>query len=436
MRIEIPREVERFGHIVIHDVQKVWELDAGLKHKRNESKEKDRRVIRRISYESLQSVQEQMAIVVPIKDEKIKLIEGVLAGIPHHCLVIIVSNSKRDGVDRFKIEKEALEHIGKFTKKDLFIVHQKDPKLAEACKESGYDYILGDDGLVKNGKAEGMILSTILANLCGKKYIGFIDSDNYFPGAVHEYVQEYSAGFRHAKSDYSMVRISWHSKPKVVESQLFFAKRGRASEHTNKMLNQLLSSYTGYGTEIIKTGNAGEHAMSMKLALNIDYSSGYSIEPFHYINVLERFGGILDHKISEDAMKHGVEFFQIESRNPHLHEVKGDEHVKSMSLEAMESIYRTPLCPDDLKATILDDLRNRGILKKNQKMTEKIKYYPALNMVDMKKFKAVIEEEPYAEYLELDVSDYEQLNDLKGLMRDKVENDDHLPKGENFLEVK
>ena len=89
MRIEIPREVERFGHIVIHDVQKVWELDAGLKHKRNESKEKDRRVIRRISYESLQSVQEQMAIVVPIKDEKIKLIEGVLAGIPHHCLVII-----------------------------------------------------------------------------------------------------------------------------------------------------------------------------------------------------------------------------------------------------------------------------------------------------------------------------------------------------------
>ena len=38
-------------------------------------------------------------------------------------------------------------------------------------------------------------------------------------------------------------------------------------------------------------------------------------------------------------------------------------------------------------------------------MTEKIKYYPALNIVDMKKFKSVIEEEPYAEYLELDVTD-------------------------------
>ena len=48
----------------------------------------------------------------------------------------------------------------------------------------------------------------------------------------------------------------------------------------------------------------------------------------------------------------------------------------------------------------------------------------------------MIEEEPYAEYLELDVTDYEQINDLKGLMRDQVVNDDHLPKGENFLEVK
>lgn len=435
MRIEIPREVERFGHIQFHDVQKVYELDAGLKHTRNESKEKERRVIRRISYESLQAVQEEMAIIVPIKDEKIKLIEGVLAGIPHHCLVIIVSNSKRGPVDRFKIEKEALEHIGKFTKKDMFVVHQKDPKLAEACKAAGYDYILDDKGLIRNGKAEGMILSTILANLCGKKYIGFIDSDNYFPGAVHEYVQEYSAGFRHAKSDYSMVRIAWHSKPKIVESHLFFAKRGRASEHTNKMLNSLLSSYTGYGTEIIKTGNAGEHAMSMKLALNIDYSSGYSIEPFHYINVLERFGGIVDSP-QESIVKKGVEFFQIESRNPHLHEVKGEEHVKSMSKEAMECIYRSPICPDFLKKDILEDLRNRGILGEDEEMGESLRYYPALTKVDMRKFKEVIAKEHYAEYLKLDLKGYKYLNGVNGLMRDKVVTTDHLPSDENFLEVK
>ncbi|WP_420387004.1 mannosyl-3-phosphoglycerate synthase [Roseivirga sp.] len=435
MRIEIPREVERFGPIQIHDVQKVWELDAGLKLKELEPKEKERRVITRISYESLQDIQEQMAIVVPIKDEKIKLLEGVLSGIPHECLVILVSNSKREPVDRFQIEMDALNHMSKFMKKDIFIAHQKDPLLAAACKASGYDYILDEKGEVRSGKAEGMILSTILAYLCGKKYIGFIDSDNYFPGAVYEYVQEYSAALYSAKSDYSMVRIAWHSKPKIVESSLFFAKRGRASEHTNKILNSLVSSYTGYGTEIIKTGNAGEHAMSMDLALNIDYSSGYSIEPYHYINVLERFGGIIDSP-SADVMKQGIQFFQIESRNPHLHEVKGDEHVKSMSREAMEVIYRSPLCPDHLKEEILLDLYNRGLLKDGEQMPETVRYYPALTEVNMLKFKETLKDAPYAEFLKVDLSKYKYKNGKKKLARDLTKSKDHLPAAHEQLEIK
>lgn len=435
MRIEIPREVERFGPIQIHDVQKVWELDAGLKLKELEPKEEERRVITRISYESLQDIQEQMAIVVPIKDEKIKLLEGVLAGIPHECLVIIVSNSKRDQVDRFKIETDALNHMTKFMKKDIFMAHQKDPLLAKACKDAGYEYILDENGLVRNGKAEGMILSTILAYLCGKKYIGFIDSDNYFPGAVNEYVQEYSAALYSAQSDFSMVRIAWHSKPKIVESSLFFAKRGRASEHTNKMLNSLVSSYTGYGTEIIKTGNAGEHAMSMDLALNIDYSSGYSIEPYHYINVLEKFGGVIDSP-SEEVMKQGIQFFQIESRNPHLHEVKGDEHVKSMSREAMEVIYHSPLCPEHLKEEILLDLYNRGLLKDGEDMPETVRYYPALTQVNMLKFKAALKDAPYADFLKADLSNYTYKNGKKKLSKDSVNSKNHLPVAHEQLEIK
>lgn len=435
MRIEIPREVERFGPVQIHDVQKVWELDAGLKHSKNEPKESERRVITRISYESLQAIQEDMAIVVPIKDEKIKLLEGVLAGIPHHCTVILVSNSKREPVDRFKIEKDALDHMGKFMKKEIFVVHQKDPLIAEALKASGYDYILDEKGLVRNGKAEGMILSTILAYLCGKKYIGFIDSDNYFPGAVYEYVQEYSAALYSAKSNYSMVRIAWHSKPKIVESSLFFAKRGRASEHTNKVLNGLMSSYTGYGTEIIKTGNAGEHAMSIDLAMNIDYSSGYSIEPYHYINVLEKFGGVIDSP-SADVMKQGIQFFQIESRNPHLHEVKGDEHVKSMSREAMEVIYRSPLCPDHLKEEIMADLVNRGLLIEGEEMPETVRYYPALNQVNMLKFMEVLKDSPYMEFLNADLSDYKYQGAKKKLVREVVKTKDHLPVAHEQLEIK
>ncbi|MEM9674930.1 MAG: mannosyl-3-phosphoglycerate synthase, partial [Bacteroidota bacterium] len=325
MRIEIPREVERFGPIMFHDVQKVYELDAGLRFAKNEGQENS--TIVRLSQESINGIEEKMVIVVPVMEERIKLIEGVLCGIPNDCLTIVVSNSPREPIDRFYIEKDAIEHAARFMNKDILVFHQKDPLLAKACQASGYKYILDKQNSVMDGKAEGMILGTMLANLTGRKYIGFIDSDNFFPGAVLEYVKEYCAGFCLAKSRYSMVRISWHSKPKIVQSNLFFAKRGRASEHTNRILNSLISTYTGYGTEIIKTGNAGEHAMSMDLAAKLDFSSGYSIEPYHYINMLERFGGISGNP-EKDVLKNRIELFQIESRNPHLHEVKGDIHVQ------------------------------------------------------------------------------------------------------------
>ncbi len=433
MRIEIPREFERFGPLMFYDVQKVYELDAGLIYKKNETKPKEQSVIRRLSYESLQEIQEQMAIIVPVKDEKIKLIEGVLSGIPHHCQIIIVSNSAREPVDRYKIEKNALEQVAAFMKKDLLIVHQKDPALGKALAAAGYDYILDDNGIVKSGKCEGMILSTFLAHLCGKKYIGFIDSDNYFPGAVLEYVQEYSGGLYMSNSDYSMVRIAWHSKPKIVESNLFFAKRGRASEHTNKFLNQMISHYTGYGTEIIKTGNAGEHAMSMELAKNLDFSSGYSIEPYHFISMFERFAAVHDNPLPE-ILKQGIEVYQIESRNPHLHEVKGNEHVKDMSKAALEVIYRSPLCPESVKKEILEDLYFRKILPNAEDMPKEVKYYPAIVNCDLKKLQKELQNEPYGDKLTLDLSKY-KFTKKGGLKRDQLKGKP-VPEEKKFLEAK
>ena len=433
MRIEIPREFERLGPIMFNAVQKVYELDSGLIYKKNELDKDDQSTIKRISYESLQEVQEDMAIIVPVRNEKIKLIEGVLAGIPHHCQIIIVSNSSRTPVDRFKIEKDAIEHVSKFMKKKLIIVHQKDPALGKALKDAGYTHILDDNGIVKNGKSEGMILSTILAYLCGKKYIGFIDSDNYFPGAVSEYVYEYCTGLYMSQSPFSMVRIVWHSKPKIVESGLFFAKRGRASEHTNKFLNSLVSYYTGFGTEIIKSGNAGEHAMTMELAKNLDFSSGYSIEPYHFINMFERFAGIHENPL-EEVLKHGIEIYQIESRNPHLHEVKGDEHVKDMSKAALEVIYRSPLCPEPMRQEIMNDLYYRNIIEQDKPMKKEVVYYPAIVNCDLKKLKESLMNEPYANLLNVDLSNYSRPKD-GGLKRDQLKQMISRPKDDGKVKL-
>ncbi|GIV58950.1 MAG: mannosyl-3-phosphoglycerate synthase [Rhodothermaceae bacterium] len=395
MRIEIPREAERFGANHIYGLQKVYEFDSGPHHEASGDEDS---VIQRLSYEQLYEIEKEMAIVVPIRDEKLKLLEGVLFGIPHHCLVIVVSNSKREPVDRFTMEHKALEVLARFTRKRLLHLHQKDPVLSDALARAGYDYLLDEDGLVRDGKAEGMIVATLLACLAGKRYVGFIDADNYFPGAVHEYIKEYAAGFALSNSDYSMVRIAWNSKPKIVRSHLYFAKWGRTSVVTNHFLNKLVSHYTGFGTEVIKTGNAGEHAMTMDLALQLDYATGYAIEPYHYINLWERYGGVVGSLSSDIILRH-VEIFQIESRNPHLHEAKGEAHVDQMILAALQTIYHSPICPEELKREIVQELRERGILGPGDPVPEGT-YYPSLHRVDLETLRKALCNEPYAPLLE------------------------------------
>ncbi len=54
-----------------------------------------------------------------------------------------------------------------------------------------------------------------------------------------------------------------------------------------------INYHTGFETEVIKTGNAGEHALSMELALRLDYASGYAVvETNHFVNLPEKFGGL------------------------------------------------------------------------------------------------------------------------------------------------
>ncbi|MFQ5825529.1 MAG: mannosyl-3-phosphoglycerate synthase, partial [bacterium] len=83
MRIEIPREIERFGAVRFYGLQKVLELDSGLN---GSASPEPGTGIQQIPYEALFEIEKDMAIVIPVRNERLKLIEGVLAGIPHQCL--------------------------------------------------------------------------------------------------------------------------------------------------------------------------------------------------------------------------------------------------------------------------------------------------------------------------------------------------------------
>jgi mannosyl-3-phosphoglycerate synthase len=360
MKLDLPRYTERFGATSLHGVQRVYELDSGFDDGRSMSE-----TLMRVGNDQITDIERRMAIVIPTKGERLRLLEGVLSGIPHDCLTIIISNSPRQPVDRYKLEKDALLQFNRFVGRDALIMHQRDPGLSEALKETGYTSILGPDNVIRDGKAEGMVIGMLLAKMAGKEYVGFIDADNYVPGAVNEYVKIFASGIAMSKTPYTMIRVSWIFKPKMSETGLYFSKWGRVSELTNQHLNSLISYYTGFETEVMRTGNSGEHCMSIKLAELLTFSSGYSIEPYEIVNVLEEFGGIIP-TTNQDAMDKGVEVMQVETRNPHFHEDKGDDHLKEMTVASLGSIYHSKICPPKLREKILESLRGRSMLDEGQ----------------------------------------------------------------------
>jgi mannosyl-3-phosphoglycerate synthase len=364
MKLDVPRYTERFGATSLHGVQRVYELDSGFDDGSPVSES-----IVNIGNNQIVDIERRMAIVIPTKGERLRLLEGVLSGIPHDCLTIIVSNSARQPVDRYKLEKEALQQFNRFVGRNAFILHQRDPVLSEVLRDVGYNSILGPDSMVRSGKAEGMVIGMLLAKMAGKEYVGFIDADNYVPGAVNEYVKIFASGIAMSQTPYVMTRISWIYKPKISETGLYFSKWGRVSEITNQQLNSLVSYYTGFETEVMRTGNSGEHCMSLKLAELLTYASGYAIEPYEIVNVLEEFGGIIP-TVNQDAMDKGVEILQVETRNPHFHEDKGDDHLKEMVVGSLGSIYHSKICPPKIREKILEALRSKNMLEESQQQQQ------------------------------------------------------------------
>ncbi len=386
MFIESPRYTERFGAVRINAVQRVIALDSGFK---SELPPYGAMGVMKIDEDTIKRFEDKMAVVIPIKDEKLKLFEGVISGLPHDCLIIVVSNSQQGRIDRFKMEKDALNQVCRYTMRNAFIIHQKDPIVADAARQAGYDDILGEDGLIRDGKSEAMVIGLLMAKVAEKEYVGFIDADNYFPGAVLEYVRDFAAGFSLARSPYSMVRILWHYKPKI-SGGIYFKKWGRVSETTNKCLNDLIFSKTDFETEVIKTGNAGEHAISMKLAELLPYASGYAVEPGELVYLFESFGGILP-EIDHEAVERGIDLFQIETRNPHMHEERGIQHLKHMLIEGLATIYHSPLCEEGTKRLILRELVNQGALSSREKPS--VPHFNApIGKMDSSKFMNVIKE--------------------------------------------
>ncbi len=352
MLLEYPQRFENYGAVMIHDLARVLEIDSlGYRGHRG---------VYSVSYDIIEDYGVQTSIVVPVKDEDFLTLEGVLSAIPHISRVILVSASSRKPVDRYSYEVDLARSIHSATRREIIIVHQFDPAWKEALAGTPLeDMIDPETGTVRRGKGEGMLLGALIAAALGSKYVGFIDSDNYVPGSAHEYTWIYYAGFSLSKTPYVMVRIKWPFKGKLAAGDVYLRRRGRVSMITNSILNYALTVQRKVETDVVQTANSGEHAMSIDLAFKLKWAGGFAVEPFQLVHMLEDcYLGLEEGRCG--ATPEGIVVFQIESRNPHIHAERGDEHITRMIASSLGTIYYSRLGVDRVRERIRRVLRDYG----------------------------------------------------------------------------
>jgi len=463
MRLQTSQNSTHVGNVEIHELFRVSELDAGHSVQTNELKTGSNGLANHTTHrtnipfsrESLHAVESRIAIIIPCMDEEQHILEVVLHGIPHDCLIVIVSNSKPFN---FQAECSLLAEFCANAERPGIAVHQKDEDLAQAFYVAGLPEIVleaapcpqDQKGIlrIRSGKGEAMMIGIAIAKLAGKQFVGFIDADNLVSGAVNEYCKVYAAGLHYALhytgtvDPHAMVRIKWNSKPKVRDNELIFEKSGRSSRVVNEWMNRLLNTLVD-GTnqnDIMQTANAGEHAMSLDLALELKLANGYAVEPSQLINAWQQFGQRLcTHDVEElrtaistcrdagdeesntqasnsappsmststphsrrssistpstPAETRKVHVLQIETRNPHFHDCsKGDGHIERMQAQGLSIIYNSALTPETLKEELRTYMKENlsGVVDINGE-PQRMRVYPPMGQMNFEMFREVVKE--------------------------------------------
>lgn len=433
MRLTRPTRGRRFGMLHIAEEARVLELDAHVQGGRDGKgsgcmAEADGSDTVCYSMDTLNTVLAEMVIVVPCKDEDLSVIRGVISAIPAPCLVILVSNCKRGDDDQYIQQVAMAKGFGGYGRQ-ILAIHQKDLMASAAFRAAGMSELADPvQGTIRNGKGEGMLLGIALASaFCPeRRFIGFVDADNFHAGSVNEYCKAFAAGFAMSPSpelEDTMVRLRWSCKPKMRNGRLDLVTEGRCSKIVNSWLNKLFTpcsnqrngghkgpANTDANSPFVTTGNAGEHAMTMNLALKLRMAAGYAIEPFHFIDLLER--GHLKHPGEKQQavapngtlspLDKPVRVLQVRTLSPHFHRASGDEHIRRMWATGLGSVYHglapyrsMPGSNDGSISKLREEVHSfaveRGGIDGAKGELPQPNIYPALENIHMARFREVLE---------------------------------------------
>lgn len=84
MKLDFPRYKARLGAVSTYAVQRIYKLDSG----KSKGSLTFHQTIKKFDYDEISNILDDLTIIIPIKNEKLKLLEGVLSGIPNEYLVI------------------------------------------------------------------------------------------------------------------------------------------------------------------------------------------------------------------------------------------------------------------------------------------------------------------------------------------------------------
>lgn len=290
------------------------------------------------------------AFVVCHKSESLEILLGVLWYLPVNSPIIVVTNCPENELG--EIKRSLAEHLLRHTR--MYLVHQKDATMAQFFRDRGVHHILAPSGTVVDGKGEGMYIGTLCALLLGyPQWVIFFDADNFVPSALLEYtfamgrlflsapVTSYAYagsdalvadGRAQGGSDHVLhnVRICWASKPDLGNRNLYEKVLGRCTSVVSPLLNFLLEDRFGMRDSSISASNAGEQGMTINTARSLRFSSGFSVETFQLLDFL-----------SKAASRHtrSAILQQYQSKSPHFHDKKGDEHIRRMIAESLGSFF-------------------------------------------------------------------------------------------------
>lgn len=339
------------------------------------------------------------AFVICHKSEPVETLLTVLRYLPADSAHIIVTNCAPG------VYAELRYVLGERSpsRGATYLIHQKDERIARLFQESGVDNILDASGRVASGKGEGMYIGALAAALLGTpEWLVYFDADNHAPSALLEYVlamgQVFTASTWEDALQYPFavgregatvlatplhaVRVCWASKPRY-DGVSFVPQpsvMGRCTQVIAPLCDELLRILQPAFDQRLLTPNAGEQGMTMATAAALRYSSGFSIETFHLLELLfARARG------TYHAPR--VLLQQYLSGGPHLHEKKDDGHIKSMIAESLGAFlaFEDSLPPATLAhvSQVADEL---GL------QIPRPAVYPALNRLPLARYQGLVEQ--------------------------------------------